>query len=145
MQRLQPQLKTQLENWLEIQLLETIVHEPESNPFAVRYSDYARLSEDEKREFHEKIYMENYDWIESELDRRKAEGMIVINGHVVKSSSTLNKIPSKPQLERLGKKKGLVPFLFVRNIPIEESKATEPQHITSWSRVSINDFYPTVE
>jgi len=122
MRRLQPQLKTQLENWLEIQLLETIVHQTASNPFAVRYSDYTRLSGDEERELQEKIYMENYAWIESELDRRKAEWMIVINGRVVKSSSTLDKIPSKPQLDRLGKKRGFVPFLFVRNIPIEETE-----------------------
>jgi hypothetical protein len=53
--------------------------------------------------------MENYDWIESELARRKAEWMIVMNGQVVKISRTLNNIPTQSQLDRLGKKRDLFP------------------------------------
>lgn len=139
MQHLQPHLQAQVESWLNRQFLEIAAHQSNFNPFAIRYSDYTEFSENEERELRDKIYMENYEWIESELARRKAEWMIVVNGQILKSSSTLDNIPTQPQLDRLGKKRGFMPFLFVRNVLIEESMITN-HNATSWSKVALNDF-----
>jgi len=113
-------------------------------PFAIRYSDYTEFSENEESELRDKIYMENYEWIESELARRKAEWMIVVNGQIIKSSRTLDNIPTQPHLDRLGKKRGFMPFLFVRNVLIEESIITN-HNAASWSKVTLNDFYLLLE
>jgi hypothetical protein len=64
-------------------------------------------------------------------------------GKVVKSSSSLEKLPTKKEVYRIAKERGFAPFLYLKDLLIEESEVTLGN--SSWSRLSMDDYYPTIE
>lgn len=113
-----------------------------STPFRITLKDYHNLlNEEEREELHIRVYEENWDWIQAELDRRGAEWMIVVgeDRRVIDSSPNIQTYPEDEQIEAIAKMYDRVPFLFVRSSKIEEYKGS-----SSWVEISYNDFYPTI-
>jgi hypothetical protein len=46
---------------------------------------------------------------------RKSEWILVVGGRVVRSSSNLEKLPSKKEIYQVAKKQGFAPLLFIKN------------------------------
>jgi len=54
--------------------------------------------------------------------KRKAEWILIVGGKVVKSSSSFEKLPTKKEVYRIAKERGFAPFLYIKDLLIEESE-----------------------
>jgi hypothetical protein len=103
--------------------------------FAIPFNTYLAMSEDERDAIAFRAYKILDRWIDQELDARHAKWMLVCGGKILESSPKLIEYPSSEKIMALGKKSGLIPFVFIRTPLIEES---------SWSALSGLDYYPTL-
>jgi hypothetical protein len=103
--------------------------------FALSFDNYLALSERDREAVHLRAYEEHQQWIDTELERRCAEWMLVCGGEVIEASPTLDDYPPPEKLMRIGAERGCVPFVFVREPLVEES---------AWSSLPGEDWYPTL-
>jgi len=103
--------------------------------FKISFDEYLALSDDERDSIHTSAYAKYQNWIDTELERRGAEWILVVGGDVIETGETLDEYPSREKLYKSGHHFGVIPFVFVANPIIEES---------FWTALPKNDFYPTV-
>ncbi len=103
--------------------------------FDLPFDDYLAMSDEERDDIAFRAYQTLGEWIDAELKKRKAEWILVCGGEVIGASPTLEDYPSREKLMEIGRRRGLVPFVFVKTPLIEES---------GWSALAGDDFYPTI-
>ncbi|MCI0690819.1 hypothetical protein L0337_02310 [candidate division KSB1 bacterium] len=103
--------------------------------FAIPFDSYLAMSEDERAEIAFRAYRILDRWIDQELKDRQAKWMLVCGGEILEASPKLIEYPSAERLMALGKKHGLIPFVFIYKPLIEES---------NWSAMTDSDYYPTL-
>ncbi len=103
--------------------------------FAIPFETYINLPEDERAAIAFRAYKVLDRWIDQELKARRAKWMLVCGGKILESSPKLLEYPSREKLMALGKKSGLIPFVFIYKPLIEES---------SWPVIDDSDCYPTL-
>jgi len=104
--------------------------------FTLPFKEYLALSDEKRERIQLSVYQSKKKWIDAELERRKAEWILVCGGEVVECSETLRNYPSREKLMALGEERGVVPFVFVKAPLIEEESA--------WAALPHADFYPTL-
>lgn len=119
--RLTPILKTALQDTYRQWLDRSLEKPAEKNPFAMPFEEYDKLSEVEQDEISWQAFSLKKPWIDEQLDKYHAEWIVVIGGKVEAFSSTLDDVPMKNAIRKMGMETGLVPFLFIREPLIEES------------------------
>lgn len=128
----------------ELAVIEERLAERKRNPeqppdtagvFELTFDDYLAMSDEERDDIAFRAYQTLGEWIDAELKKRKAEWILVCGGEVIESSPTLEDYPSREKLMEIGRRRGLVPFVFVKAPLIEES---------GWSALAGDDFYPTI-
>ena len=62
-----------------------------------------------------------------------------MGGKIERASSTLDDLPTKAEVYKIGRAKGFAPYVFVRDALIEEI-ASSP-----WTQVTEKDYYPTIQ
>ncbi|MGH6629735.1 MAG: hypothetical protein ACREB3_08385, partial [Burkholderiales bacterium] len=90
-----------------------------SDLFALSFADYLAFSDEERDAVMLRAYQLLETWINAELERRKAQWILVCGGQVLEFSSTLRDYPSDETLLQIGRQRGLVPFVFVKTPLIE--------------------------
>ena len=103
--------------------------------FAIPFDRYLAMSEDERAEIAFRAYRILDRWIDQELKARQAKWLLVCGGKILDASPKLIEYPSAKRLMALGKKHGLIPFVFIYKPLIEES---------NWSAMADSDYYPTL-
>ncbi len=104
--------------------------------FMISFDDYLAMTDDERDEIQH-LAFENYlEWIDSELEQRRAKWILVCGGKIWDSSTRLRDYPTEDKLVALGKQLGYAPLVFVAAPIIEES---------SWKALPWEDFYPSLE
>jgi len=142
--RLTPILKTALQDTYR-QWLERSPEKPvEKDPFAMAFKEYDKLSEVEQDEISWQAFSLKKSWIDEQLHKYRAEWIVVIGGKVEAFSSTLDDVPMKNEIRKMGMETELVPFLFIREPLIEESASGLTTH-SQWAELDDEDFYPTLE
>jgi hypothetical protein len=143
LESLRPTLKEAFQNafrqWLERNGAKSV----EKNPFEMSYDEFEKLSEDGQDEVSWQAFSRNKAWIDEQLSKYDAEWIVVIGGKVEKFSSTLDDVPMRNEITKMGMETGLVPFLFIREPLIEES-ASAPTTQSQWNELEDDDFYPTI-
>jgi len=107
-----------------------------ANPFFISYDDYLNMDPSLIVEFHRRVSLEHKDWIDENLQNRKAQWMIVCGGKIVKFSKDPDEYPAKAELQELGKKHNRIPFVFFELPVVEEY---------DWQKIHDNDYYPTLK
>jgi len=103
--------------------------------FAIPFDTYMAMSDDERDAIAFRAYKILDRWIDQELKARHAKWMLVSGGEILDASSKLIEYPAPEKLMAIGKKSGLIPFVFIYTPLIEES---------GWSAMSDSDYYPTL-
>jgi len=142
-ERARPYVRASLAEWLEQILEQPILSTPSSPPLRLTFKDFVKLSDDEQRAWRHRILDLEEKWLVGQLAKRKAEWILVVGDKVVKSSPSLEKLPTKKEVYRIAKDRGFAPFLYIKDLLIEESEVSSGN--SSWSRIAIDDFYPTIE
>jgi hypothetical protein len=106
------------------------------------FKEFAKLSDEEQRAWGHKVLALEKEWLAREVAKRRAEWILVVGGKVIRFSSNLEKLPSKKEVYRIAKSLGFAPFLYAKEILIEESR--EVVGGSAWSQLSLSDFYPTI-
>lgn len=101
----------------------------------ISFEQYLTLSIEQRHSLTLELQKRNWHAIQSELQKRNAQWMLVCGGKVLKSSSSLAKIPSDKEIKEIGYQHNKVPLVFVRNPLIEEA---------TWSSLPNDDWYPTL-
>jgi hypothetical protein len=83
--------------------------------FKFPFDEYLALTDDERDSIHTSAYSKYRNWIDEELERRKAEWMLVVGGDVIETGETLDEYPSREKLYKIGYQFGVIPFVFVAN------------------------------
>jgi|GEM_PF-4146708 len=121
LESLRPTLKEAFQDafrqWLERNDAKSI----EKNPFEMSYDEFEKLSEDEQDEVSWQAFSRHKPWLDEQLRKHDAEWIVVIGGKVEKSSPTLDNLPTKSAIRKLGREKGFAPFLFIQEPLIEEN------------------------
>lgn len=91
--------------------------------FTLSFKEYLALSDEEREHIQLSVYQSHREWIDSELENRRAEWILVCGGEVIESSETLRNYPSREKLMALGEEHCVVPFVFVKAPLIEEESA----------------------
>lgn len=125
-ERITPPLKMALQQAFRQWLEGKPADHARKNPFAMRFEEFEKLSRAEQSEIRRQVFSHNRAWINEQLQKYRAEWIVVVGGIVERFSSTLDDEPTRSELRKMGQKKGLVPFLFAREPEIEESVATNP-------------------
>jgi len=141
--RLTPILKTALQDTYRQWLDRSLETPAEKNPFAMPFEEFEKLSRTEQSEIRRQVFSRNRTWINEQLQKHRAEWIVVVGGIVEKFSSTITDVPRKDALKKMGREKGLTPFLFIREPQIEESAVTLNSQ-TSWNELAQNNLYPTI-
>jgi len=81
--------------------------------FAIRFETYINLPDDERAAIAFRAYKVLDRWIDHELKARRAKWMLVCGGEILESSPELIEYPAREKLMALGKKSGLIPFVFI--------------------------------
>ncbi|MEP7340378.1 MAG: hypothetical protein ABI977_21790 [Acidobacteriota bacterium] len=103
--------------------------------FEMPLAHYLALSDEVRDAITLRAYQTLHSWIEKELEKRRAEWLLVCGGEILESSPTLTNYPSDDKLMQIGQERDRIPFVFVRSPLIEESH---------WSMIEPTDFYPTI-
>jgi len=104
----------------------------EDEKFLISFEDYLALSEDECDEIQLNAYEKYRDWIYHELEKRRAQWMLVCGGKIIESSPSLDDYPTDEKMFALGRQLGYAPLVFIANPVIEESY---------WVALPKDDFY----
>jgi len=89
--------------------------------FKIAFDDYLALSDEERDAIHTSAYSEYRNWIDTALEQRGAEWLLVVGGDIIETGETLDEYPSRERLYQIGYDSGLIPFVFAANPVIEES------------------------
>ena len=90
--------------------------------FELSFDDYLAMSDEERDAIALHAYQTLETWIDAELEKRKAEWILVCGGQVIESSPTLRNYPLGEKIMQIGRQRGLVPFVFVKTPLIEEAE-----------------------
>lgn len=138
---IKPSLQEKVRQWMDQSRSRQQVSGP--NPFELTFEEFSQRKKAEQQAVHDEALLSHQTWIEGELRQRGAEWILVIGGKVERYSTNLDDLPTKSELERIGKTTGLVPFLFVRE-PLIEEVAPVSGAPSPWSPISATDSYPTI-
>jgi len=142
--RLTPILKTAMQDTYRQWLDRSLETPAGKNPFEMPFEEYDKLSEVEQDEISWQAFSSKKPWIDEQLHKYRAEWIVVIGGKVEAFSSTLEDVPMKNEIRKMGMETRLVPFLFIREPRIEESASELTAH-SQWAELDDEDFYPTLE
>jgi len=120
------------------QLLEQQPIAEDKIPFAVYFDEFVKLDVNEQRKLRHQALRENQGWLDYQLATRNAEWILVIGGIVVRSSTSLDELPSKQEIYQIAEQKGFAPFVFVKDALVEEHNTSK------WALIEQDDYYPTV-
>ena len=123
-ERARPYVRASLAEWLEQILEQPILSTPSSPPLRLTFKDFVKLSDDEQRAWRHRILDLEEKWLVGQLAKRKAEWILVVGDKVVKSSPSLEKLPTKKEVYRIAKDRGFAPFLYIKDLLIEESEVS---------------------
>ena len=111
------------------------VNETVAELFNYPFNKYLSVSQQERDDLIWRAYQTLDTWIATELEQRKAAWILVCGGKVIEASPSMRNYPEDEKLMALGDQHGVIPFVFVKEMAIEESL---------WSALPDNDFYPTL-
>jgi len=123
-ERAKPYVRASLAEWLEQILEQPILSTPSSPPLRLTFKDFVKLSDDEQRDWRHRVLDSEEKWLVGQLAKRKAEWILVVGGNVVKASSSLEKLPAKKEIYRIAREQGFAPFLYIKDLLIEESEVS---------------------
>jgi len=123
-ERAKPYVRASLAEWLEQILEQPILSTPSSPPLRLTFKDFVKLSDDEQRAWRHHVLDLEEQWLVGQLAKRKAEWLLIVGGKVVKSSSSLEKLPAKKEIYRIAREQGFAPFLYIKDLLIEESEVS---------------------
>jgi hypothetical protein len=141
-ERITPLLKTALQEAFRQWLDGKPADHARKKPFAMPFEEFEKLSEAEKSETRWQAFSRNQQWINEQLRKYRAEWIVVLGGKVEKFSPTLNDLRTKTEIKKMGREKGLAPFLFIREPLIEEIKI-ESATQAPWAALD-DDSYPAI-
>jgi len=84
------------------------------DPLTMEYNRYEGLPAPERLALQELAWQKHGNWILQQLNDRRAAWILCIGGEVVESGVTLDSMPTEAQRDRLGRSRGMVPWVFVR-------------------------------
>jgi hypothetical protein len=114
---------------------EFVLQDDEEGITHMSFEEYLYLPQEERDALSLELQDRNWNIIQSELERRNAQWIIVCDGKVFCQSQEWDDFPTDEEIEQIGKTFGKAPLLFAKSALIEES---------SWTRLSGNDWYPTI-
>jgi hypothetical protein len=141
-ERAKPYLRASLAQWLNNILARSTARSSPTHSFGLTFQEFVEFSEEEQIAWGHEVLALEKGWLDEQIAKRNAEWILVVGGKVVKSSSNLEKLPSKEEIYRIARERGFAPFVYTRELLIEES--AEAFRSCSWSRLSLSDFYPTI-
>jgi hypothetical protein len=97
-----------------VSVVRAVLLSGEQDPFVVDYSSYRAMSEDEQVELGRRAHALREDWIERQLDERRARWIVVAGEQVLAHGNDVESAPDDSSLERMGEGSGRAPFLFTR-------------------------------
>ena len=134
-----PMIQESITAWLEEYIARHLDLQIQKDFFEMSFEEFSQLTEEEHWKILKKVFEEKKAWIEEQLKAHQAEWMLVIGGKVEQVSSTLDDLPTKAEVYEIGKAKGFAPYLFVRDVLIEEITSSP------WSQITEKDYYPTIQ
>jgi hypothetical protein len=87
----------------------------DDDAFLISFDDYLALSDEARDDIQLYAYDKYRSWIDGELARRHARGMIVCGGKIIEWFPKLDDYPSDEKMEAIGMQFGYAPFVFIAN------------------------------
>jgi hypothetical protein len=102
--------------------------------------EYERLSPEERGSLQWRLKEQNHQWLQEKFAALNAAWLVVVDGKVTASGTSLEDKPRQPQILEICQRAGKFPFVFVNDkfIVIEESASA--WHTTT----RVGDYYPTL-
>lgn len=85
-----------------------------NEPFALDFSAYQNLLNEEKLALRSMAWQKHGAWIMGQLNERHADWILCVGGEVLDSGDTLENYPSEERLTQLGQANDLAPWVFSR-------------------------------
>ncbi|MBM3242068.1 hypothetical protein FJZ31_37830 [Candidatus Poribacteria bacterium] len=139
LERAKPLIKKSITAWLEEYVARHLELQIQNDFFEMSFEKFSQLTEEEQWQIRQRVFEEKKAWIAEQLKAHQAEWMLVVGGQIERTSSTLDDLPTKTEVYKIGEAKGFAPYVFVRDALIEEI-ANSP-----WTQVSEKDYYPTIQ
>lgn len=143
LERLTPALKAALQEtfrqWLEQDSSKLV----QKNPFEMSFDEFEKLTQSEQSELRWQAFSLNKPWIDDQLRKYQAEWILVMRGKVQRFSSTLDDVPTKSEIKKIGRVENYMPFLFIREPLIEEGASVLGTQC-QWAELADGDFYPSI-
>jgi hypothetical protein len=139
LEQAKPLIQESITTWLEEYVARHLELQIQKDFFEMSFEEFCHLTEEEQWQIHQRVFEEKKAWIAEQLKAHQAEWMLVVGGQVEQTSSTLDDLPTKAEVYKIGEAKGFAPYVFVRDALIEEI-ASSP-----WIQVSEKDYYPTIQ
>lgn len=99
------------------------------------FEQYLAIPIEQRHSLTLELQKQNWHTIQSELQKRNAQWMLVCGDSVLQSSASWETLPTDEEIQKIGYQQNKVPLVFVRNPLIEE---------TPWSPLPDDDWYPTL-
>jgi hypothetical protein len=115
-ERAKPYVRESPARWLDQILNQAMPKASSGHPFRLTFREFINHSEDEQRAWRHRVLDLEEAWLAEQLARRKAEWILVVGGKIIKSSSNLEKLPTKKEIYRIARELGFAPFLFIKDI-----------------------------
>jgi len=105
--------------------------------FEMSFDELSLLTEEEQWQIRQRVFEQKRAWIEEQFKAHQAEWMLVVGGQIERTSSTLDDLPTKAEVYKIGEARGFAPYVLVRDALIEEIVSSP------WTQVSEKDYYPS--
>lgn len=120
--------------WIN-KLKELALEYQKKDPFYILFDEFKNMPLKEQLNHKRIIWNENKQWILNEIKKRKAKWIMILGGIIERYSNTLDNFPTEKEIESIGRKSNLVPFIYMQSPIIEES---------NWNYIKEEDYYPTI-
>ncbi len=126
LERAKPLIQESITAWLEEyvrfahrRLRLTVAHHLElqiqKDFFEMSFEEFSQLTEEEQWQIRQRVFEEKKAWIAEQLKAHQAEWMLVVGGQIERTSSTLDDLPTKAEVYKIGEARGFAPYVFVRD------------------------------
>jgi hypothetical protein len=95
------------------------------------FNRYLALSIEQRHSLALALQKRNWQTIQSELQKRNTQWMLICGDSILESSANWEKLPTDERIRQLGSQQNRVPLVFVRNPLIEEQSALPCQPATT--------------
>ena len=122
LEQAKPLIQGSITAWLEEYVARRLELQIQKDFFEMSFDEFSQLTEEEQ-------------WIEEQFKAHQAEWMLVVGGQIERTSSTLDNLPTKAEVYKIGEARGFAPYVFVRDALIEEIVSS------SWMKFAIPHVY----